>query len=154
MNTIEAIKGALEPKLMEEDIFLVDIQLSPNNKMQVFLDTDEGITIDKCARVSRYLNTYIEQEQLLGDNYSLDVSSPGIEQPLKLVRQYKKNIGRKIAIRLLDGSDKKGILKKVTEDNITIEQENKIKDFKKKVFETIIAFGDIQNTKVLVTFKL
>ena len=87
-----------------ETIFPVEIKISPSNDIKVFLDADDGITIEKCTSVNKALYKYIEESELFpGGNFSLEVSSPGVDEPLKLYRQYKKNIGRKVEVVLNDG---------------------------------------------------
>src|SRR5664279_3285374 len=103
-------------------IFPVEIKISPANDIKVFLDADDGITIEKCTKVNKALYKYIEESGLFPDgNFSLEVSSPGIDEPLKLFRQYKKNIGRKIEVVMHDGSRAEGKLVNINPDEIVIE---------------------------------
>src|SRR6185312_12920485 len=100
-------------------VFPVGIKISPANDIKVYLDADDGITIENCTSVNKALYKYIEESGLFsGGNFSLEVSSPGIDEPLKLHRQYKKNIGRKIEVMLNDGSRIEGTLVKVSDDEI------------------------------------
>ncbi|MGH2564958.1 MAG: ribosome maturation factor, partial [Ginsengibacter sp.] len=86
-------------------IFPVEIKISPGNDIKVFLDADDGITIEKCSSINKALYKYIEASGWFPNgNFSLEVSSPGIEEPLKLHRQYKKNIGRKIEVLMTDNT--------------------------------------------------
>ncbi len=84
-------------------------------------------------------------------DFSLEVSSPGIDEPLKLLRQYKKNIGRNVEVITNDEAVKEGLLKEVTDEAITIEQEEG-KGKKAVIVNTIISFADIKQTKVLIKF--
>ncbi len=98
-QTIEAL--AL-PILASIDAFLVDIQIVPNTKraiIQVYIDTDRGITIDQCATISRELSSAIDLQNIVQGSYVLQVSSPGLEKPLRLLRQYQKNLGRNYKVR-------------------------------------------------------
>jgi ribosome maturation factor RimP len=82
-------------KLIEksDDTFLVEVKMTPGNQVTVLLDADKGITIEKCTSINKALYKYMEESGLFEDgNFSLEVSSPGIDKPLKLHRQYKKNI--------------------------------------------------------------
>jgi ribosome maturation factor RimP len=80
-----------------EDIFLVDLKITPGNQITVLLDADNGITIEKCTVINKALYKFIEESGFFPDgNFSLEVSSPGVGKPLKLLRQYKKNIGRRL----------------------------------------------------------
>lgn len=136
----------------DEEVFLVETKVYPGNNIKVFLDADKGITIEKCARLNRLLYKKIEENSLFEDgNFSLEVSSPGLGEPLKLLRQYKKNTGRTIEILLDDESKKQGKLVAVTDNEIIIEQkEGKGKNTTNT--ETTILFNHIKHTKVLVTF--
>ena len=120
----DKIKAYLEPKLEAEDCFLVDLKHLPGNKLMVYLDKDSGITISKCVEFSRYLRHYLEEEALLGDNYSLEVSSPGADQPLKLHRQYVKNIGKELNVLLNNGITKTGKLVAVGDNDIEINEQS------------------------------
>jgi ribosome maturation factor RimP len=133
------------------NLFLVEIKSAPGNKITVLLDGDQGITIDDCTRVSKALYKFIEETGLLGDKFSLEVSSPGVDKPLKLLRQYNKNIGRKVEVVLQDGTRQEGILAGVTETEITLEE--KTGKGSKTIIKTItILFNQIKHTKVLITF--
>jgi len=133
-------------------IFPVEIKISPLNDIKVFLDADDGITIEKCTKVNRALYKYIEESGLFPDgNFSLEVSSPGVDEPLKLNRQYKKNIGRRIEILLIDGTKAEGKLLEVTDNEIIIEDRTG-KGNKTTVKTTTILFNQIKQTKVLITF--
>ena len=77
-----------------ENIFKVGVKINAGNNVVILLDADDGITIEKCTQVNKALYKYIEETELFpGGNFSLEVSSPGVDEPLKLHRQYKKNIG-------------------------------------------------------------
>ncbi len=135
-----------------EDVFLVEVKVIPGNNIKVFLDADNGITIEKCIKVNRTLYNQIEESELFPNNdFSLEVSSPGVEEPLKLHRQYKKNIGRTVEVTMNDETKKEGKLTVVSEDEIIIEQ--KAGEGKRSVIQTTnILFNQVKHTKVLVTF--
>lgn len=153
----EKITGLLEQKFQEEefaDCFLVEISLN-HSKLNVFIDADSGITFQKCQRISRYLESFIDEEGWLGEKYILEVSSPGIGRPLELKRQYKKNIGRKVEVSLKEGKAKIGQLIAVEENAISIEYKVRIKEGKKKRTEIIqdtIPYEAIKKTIVKITF--
>ena len=107
-------------------VFPVEIKISPANDIKVFLDADDGITIEKCTSVNKALYKYIEESGLFPDgNFSLEVSSPGVDEPLKLHRQYKKNIGRKVEVVMNDGTKIEGKLLSVNDDEIIIEEKTR-----------------------------
>ena len=136
----------------ETDIFLVEIRIKPTNNVKVFLDGDQGISIEKCVQYNRALYKKLEESGLFPDgDFSLEVSSPGLDEPLKLFRQYKKNIGRQVELVLQDGSKKEGKLMEVTEDGIIVE-ETKGKNKKKEVISHTFLFDNIKATKIQVVF--
>ncbi len=102
MNINEKIIELTIPVLESINAFLVDLHILHGKKgktIQLNIDTDDGITLDQCAEINRKLGTIIEQSQIIEGSYVLQVSSPGLKKPLKLLRQYKKNIGRKYKVR-------------------------------------------------------
>ena len=135
-----------------EDIFLVEVKVIPGNNIKVFLDADNGITIDKCIKINRALYNQIEASNIFPNgDFSLEVSSPGVDEPLKLHRQYKKNIGRTIEVTMNDGTKKEGKLTGVNDDEVIIEERSG--QGKKTVIKTTnILFNQVKHTKVLVTF--
>jgi ribosome maturation factor RimP len=152
------IEALLNEKFAEEgfaDCFLVDMELSKNNKLEVFIDSDSGMTFAKCQQISRFLEQFIDEGQWLGEQYTLEVSSPGVSRPLKFLRQYQKNINRSITVMRKDGSSQEGKLNAVTDEAITIEAKVVIKEGNKKraeVASIIIPFAEIKETKVNITF--
>ena len=118
----EKIVDWVKPKLDEESLFLVEVKCLPSNKIQLFIDGDENVTIDHCARVSRFLESYLDTEDGVPSNYNLEVSSPGMTRPLKVPRQYRKRIGRDLELITKDGNTFKARLLKAEEDFITVEK--------------------------------
>ncbi|MEP2027027.1 MAG: ribosome maturation factor RimP [Reichenbachiella sp.] len=138
----------------QEDLFLVDIIKKGNDrsgKLIVLLDGDQGITIEKCSEVSRAVSHFIDEEIELNEPLTLEVSSAGLDHPLKLNRQYVKNIGKNVKVTLNDKTLVEGQLKKVEDSSIELEI---VIDKKKKTTETkVVNFEDISKTIVLVSFK-
>lgn len=97
MITTEIIQNLVDEKLEGTSIYAVDITVSPGNVIKVELDGDEGISIDDCVLVSRHIEGGFDREQ---EDFELKVMSAGIGEPLKVDRQYHKNIGREVDIRL------------------------------------------------------
>ncbi len=132
--------------------FLVEVKITPVNNVKVYIDADEGVTIDKLAAVNRALYKKLEESGLFTtDDFSLEVSSPGVEEPLKMLRQYRKNIGRKVEVVQADGVRKEGTLLQANETGITIEEETG-KNKHKLLIQTTISFRQIKHTKVCVRF--
>ena len=148
---IETVQKLLHP-LLTDDVFLVDIKIKPINNIKIYLDADSGLAIEKCIKINRALYKAIEEGGYFPDgDYSLEVSSPGIDEPLKLYRQYVKNIGRNLEVQMNDGSKQEGKLIAVNEQEIIIEfTEGKNK--KAVVKQIAIAFPEIKQAIVLIKF--
>ena len=148
---IQAVTKMLKP-LLQDDIFLVSIRIKPTNNFKIFLDADSGLGIEKCIKINRALYRQMEELGMYPDgDFSLEVSSPGIGEPLKLLRQYKKNIGRFVEVTKTDDTKLEGKLLEATDDAVTIEQEEG-KGKKAVVKNTVIGFDDIKQTVVQVKF--
>ncbi len=148
---IQAVEKLIGP-LLEGDVFLVSIKIKPTNNIKIYLDADGGLGIEKCIRINRALYKIMEEKAMYPDgDFSLEVSSPGIDEPLKLLRQYKKNIGRNVEVITSEDLKKEGRLTAATEENIRIEYTiGKGKKAETKTEE--ISFGNIKQTTVLVKF--
>jgi len=150
-NQIETVQKLLQP-LLTDDIFLVEIKIKPINNIKIFLDADSGLGIEKCIKINRALYKVMEELAIYPDgDFSLEVSSPGIDEPLKLHRQYVKNIGREVEITLNDDSKQIGKLIAVTEDQLEIEY-TEGKNKKAVLKQLAIAFTDIKQVKVQIKF--
>ncbi len=135
------------------DCFLLDVVYKPPKKIIVFLDADEGVTLRKCQRISRRLEEKLDQDPDLMDNYLLEVSSGGVERPLKLVRQYPKHIGRTLLVELMDGTRLEGELLEVHEQSILLNQIIRERG-KKNVNEAIeVAISEINKSIIKIRFK-
>jgi len=152
-ETIKAVESMVQALLADQtDYFLVDIRIKPTNNIKVFLDGDKGISIETCVRYNRALYKKLEESVLFpGGDFSLEVSSPGLDEPLKLLRQYKKNVGRQVELVLQDGTKKEGRLVEVSEDGVIVE-ETKGKNKKKEVISHTFLFDNIKTTKIQVVF--
>lgn len=140
--------------LLAEDpgYFLVEVKITPGNNIKVFLDADGGVSIDKCVKYNRALYKQLEAGNLFpGADFSLEVSSPGLDEPLKLKRQYIKNTGRQVEVVLLDGSKIEGKLTGADDNGIRVE-EVKGKNKKKELLEHNIPFDNIKTTKIQIQF--
>lgn len=150
IKAIEALTG----KIIEgdNDIFLVSIRIKPTNNFKIYLDADGGLSIEKCIKINRALYKAIEEQGWYPNgDFSLEVSSPGVDEPLKMLRQYKKNVGRKLEVILKDDTKKEGKLTSVDESNIQIEY-TEGKNKKAVTHSVAIAFSDIKQATVLVSF--
>lgn len=140
--------------------FLVDIRIKPTNNVKVFLDGDQGITIEKCISVNRALYKKLEESLLFPDgDFSLEISSPGLDEPLKLYRQYVKNTGRLVEVLLKEGQKLEGKLLEVNEQGIVIEEirgknqhGHRSAGKKKEVLQHNLLFDHIKSTKLQIVF--
>lgn len=150
-SVIEQLRVKIEALIKGSDLFLVELKIKPTNNIKVFLDGDNGITIEAIAQVNRALYKQIEESKLFpDDDFSLEVSSAGVDVPLQFLRQYHKNIGRKVEVTLNDDTVMIGVLKEATEDYIILEiQQGK----KKETTEYKIIATNIKKTIVQITFR-
>ncbi len=150
---VGTIQEMVEQILAEEPVyFLVSVKIKPTNNVKVYVDGDEGITIEKCIQINRALYKQLESSGLFpGNDFSLEVSSPGLDEPLVLHRQYKKNIGRLIEVQLPEGPVIAGKLLAVNDEAIEVE-ETKGKNKKKETIHHTFTFAQIKQVKVQIVF--
>ncbi|MFC2133496.1 ribosome maturation factor RimP [Bacteroidota bacterium] len=143
------IFAKFEEVIKLQGFLLVDIVFRGDNKniiIEVFIDSEKGVNVSQCADISRSLNTLIEEENLIESNYRLDVSSPGVDRPLKYLVQYPKHINRKFEISFSEGEETGkfvGKLIKIEDDNLY---------FSEGKNERIVNFSNIQKANVLISF--
>ena len=136
----------------EPGIFLVEIRIKPTNNVKVFLDADTGMSLDKLIHYNRKLYRDLEESVFFpGNDFSLEVSSPGLDEPLRLHRQYLKNVGRPVEVIRLDGVKNEGKLVNVSDTDIVIEEE-KGKGKKKELVQHTVPFSEIKATRVQIKF--
>lgn len=149
-SIIQQITEKTEALIEGSTLFVVEIKIKPTNNIKIFLDGDTGVTIDAVSKVNKALYKQLEEEALFPDgDFSLEVSSAGVDQPLKFLRQYKKNIGRKIEVTLNDEQIRLGTLTEVNEEGIQLEETI---GKKKETQVTGIPFQDIKTTVVQISF--
>jgi len=148
----EQLKVYIEEAIADTNLFIVEIKGIAVKRAMVLLDGDEGVKIEDCARVSRHINQKMEEDGLEEALISLEVSSPGVDFPLKFERQYPQHVGRTLAIKLLDGKEIEGKL--ISIDGAVIAVEEKIKEKGKKVSlnNISLALSEIAEAKIKVTF--
>jgi ribosome maturation factor RimP len=150
---VQAIEKIVQGLLANDPgYFLVEIKIKPTNNIKVYVDGDKGITIEKCIALNRALYKILEEMNLYpGGDFSLEVSSPGLDEPLKLYRQYQKNVGRPVEVILKDGIKVEGKMIEVHEEAIVVE-ETKGKNKKKEVLLHNFPFDIIKSTKIQTVF--
>ncbi len=141
---------ALSSLESDPEIFLVEIRITPGNNIKVFADADNGMSIEKCASLNRLIYKQLEESGMFPEgNFSLEVSSPGLDEPLKIFRQYQKNVGRNVEAVLADGTKREGRLIAVEEKEIVIEE---ARGKKKEVVRHNLLLDNIKTTKIQVVF--
>lgn len=150
---IQVITGMVQELLQQDpDCFLVDCWIKPTNNIRVALDADGGLPIEKCVSLNRKLYKKIEEAALYPEgDFSLEVSSPGLDEPLKMHRQYVKNISRHVEVLQLDGQLTEGVLTAVNENDIEVTATIG-KNKKKEVVQHTIPFINIKSTKIQIKF--
>lgn len=146
------VLGLIKDKLEGTDKFLVDMHISRDNRISVAIDGDNGVTIDDCIELSRHIEKNLNRDE---EDFELNVASAGLDNPLKLHRQYVKNVGRFIAVTTTDGEKTTGKLLEVTDNDITILPDNTPRRKKQEPETdntTKISFDDIQTAKIIVKF--
>ncbi len=153
----ERVRKIVENVLGDGAIFLVSLNISRQNNIRVFLDGDNGVTIADCIKISRHIESHFDRDS---EDFDLEVSSVGVGEGLVHLRQYRKNVGRRLAIVTTEKERKKGTLVEVSDEGITIHQDKTEKGKKKrKVPEPdaeaplFLPFGQIEEAKVQVSFK-
>jgi ribosome maturation factor RimP len=155
MEIVDDIKNIVTRKLTDSTQFLVDVIVKGYKgpqKVLVVIDSDKGVTIDECANLSRELSKAFDETHLFPHSYMLEVSTPGLDQPLKLKRQYYKNLGRSIKVVSKDQRYFEGKLMEVTDELIRVEQEIGTGKSKEKTIAEV-PFSQIDKTFVLISFK-
>lgn len=151
----ELIKETVEEWLKDNDYFLVDVVFEDNDRIVVEIDHADGVWIDDCAELSRYVQEKLGEKL---DDYEMEVGSAGIGQPFKVMQQYVNHIGKEVEVLSADGKKTKGILKSVDGDNFVVSVMEKQKVEGKKRPETVevdkeFNASDVKYTKYLLNFK-
>ncbi|MGI4728567.1 MAG: ribosome assembly cofactor RimP [Janthinobacterium lividum] len=154
MSIEQQVKNLVEEKITDRpDLFLVDVKMHTNGSLIVLVDSDQGIGIQDCAAISRHVGFHLEENNVIEQAYNLEVSSPGVDFPLKSVRQFQKNVGRNLLLKLSDNSTKEGKLLSADEENIVIEEKTAVKGKKATFAEVQLPYHQLQEAIVLISFK-
>ena len=153
MITKDIVKDIVVSAMKESTIFLVDVKVGNANRISVTVDKPEGITIEECANISRSIESGLNRDT---EDFELEVSSPGLTEPFKVLEQYLKNCGRYVDVVKRDGQKVHGLLKYVDDNEITLEIKTKIREAGQKKAKTVlqtisIKFIDIKATRVAIT---
>ncbi|MFC7357938.1 ribosome assembly cofactor RimP [Jejudonia soesokkakensis] len=151
----ERVEELLQQALEENtSLFLIDLEITDANQIRVTLDGDEGVKVEDCIAVSRAIEHNLDREE---EDFSLEVMSAGVSEPLTIPRQYKKNVGRRLKIKTEEGETIEGELVQSTNDAITLQWKAREPKpvGKGKVTvqkEAVVPYQDIVEAKVMITF--
>ena len=153
MISKDIVKNIVLSVIGDSAIFVVDVKVAGGNKISVEVDKPEGITIEECVRISRAIESGLNRET---EDFDLEVSSPGLNEPFKVMEQYRKNCGRHVDVVKRDGKKISGLLQQTNDDGIILEVKTKIREAEQKrpktVMQTVaVRFSDIKSTKVTIT---
>lgn len=141
-KVLDIVKDVLEGS----DKYLVNMKITPDNRIFVDLDGDNGINIDDCIEVSRAIENSLDRDE---EDFELNVSSAGADSPLKMPRQYRRHVGRELGVQPFEGEYVEGTLAEAGDTHFTI----KIKGTKTMApKEYIFAYDDVKTAKVLIRF--
>ena len=141
------IESAVESAATDNDAFLVELELKPNNIIVAFVDSDNGLTIEQIKMINRQIESDLDRDV---EDFNLTVSSPDLNRPLKTWRQYKKNVGRYLKVKFNERQEE-GMLTKVEAKYLVLSVPNKKKSAPNTELE--IQFADIAEAKVAIRFK-
>lgn len=141
--------------LQGKDYFLVEVTISPDDRIVVEIDHKEGVWIEDCVELSRYIESRLNRDK---EDYELEVGSAGIGQPFKVLQQYINHVGNEVEVLTRDGRKLQGLLKEATKDNFTVTIQKKVKPEGAKrphmeAEDITLGYGDINYTKYLISFK-
>ncbi len=149
------VSQLVEEWLEGKDYFLVDVTVTPDNRIVVEIDHAEGVWIEDCVELSRFIESKLDREQ---EDFELEVGSAGIGQPFKVLQQYINHIGKEVEVLKADGKKQTGILKEADENHFIVTISKKVKQEGEKrpkmVDEDVtFAYDEIKYTKYLISFK-
>lgn len=144
--TVEERVQAIADEVVAEPLYLVDVVVrgqKGSRVVEIYVDSDEGLSVEQLAKVSREIGFLLESEDAIPGRYNLNVSSPGVDRPLTMLRQLRKNVGRNVSVSFNDNRKHiRGTLTDVGEDNFTIRAQNKE--------DNQLSFGDVKEVRVLL----
>lgn len=151
----EKVEQLLESALEKnKSLFLIDLNITDDNQIRIILDADTGVTVEDCINVSREIEHNLDREEW---DFSLEVMSAGLSEPLATPRQFKKNIGRKLAIKTKSGEKIEGEVLAANDDSCTLtwsaREPKPVGKGKVTVQkEAVFPYKDIMEAKVIITF--
>ncbi|EFZ38167.1 hypothetical protein HMPREF0663_10536 [Hoylesella oralis ATCC 33269] len=150
-----AVKKLVDEWLQNKDYFLVGVEISPDDKIVVEIDHADGVWIEDCVELSKYIESYLSRDE---EDYELEVGSAGLGQPFKVPQQYINFIGKEVEVLDADGVKVKGLLKSVdgNEFVVTVREKVKVEGKKRPVLQDVdhaYRMDEVKYTKYLISFK-
>lgn len=153
MTLQQEILNAVEARIAGTENYVVEVKVSPS-KITVVLDHPKSLSLDECVAVSRHLQDVFETTDVF-EKHELEVTSPGMEEPLKVLPQYIKRLRNRVSVLTFDGLKRTGILESADENGIVIAEEVTVKEGNRKtktLRPLVLSFSDIKETRVLFSF--
>lgn len=155
MISKDVIQQLVEEKIADTEYYIVDITVSASSHIRVEIDGDKGVNINDCIQISRHIEGHYDRDEI---DFELTVSSAGMDQPFKILRQYQRYVGRVVELKKTDGSKLKGKLISADEEKVVLEMEEKrkIEGKKKKqliIEQIVVPMEQVKETKVVISFK-
>lgn len=149
------VKSIVEQWLEDKDYFLVDVEVSPDDKIVVEIDHADGVWIEDCVELSRFIEAHLSRDE---EDYELEVGSAGLGQPFKVPQQYECFVGKEVEVLDGDGKKVKGVLKSVDGNTFVVTVSEKVKVEGKKRLQTMDVdhmydMDKVKYTKYLINFK-
>lgn len=155
MIDVTRVREIAETQMEGTDLFVIEVRVSPANEIGVTVDSDTQVGIDRCVELSRSIEGALDREQ---EDFELTVMSAGIGQPLKMLRQYRKLIGRPVEVILKDGGKIVGNLTDASDDSIVVEYEERVAVEGKKRKQLVttrreLSLDEVKSTCEYLDFK-
>lgn len=150
-----AVNQVVVEYLQDSELYLVDLKITQDNRVQIEIDAFKGVSLDDCIGLNRFIESKIDREI---EDYELEVSSAGLTEPFKVLKQYEKNLGKEVEVLTTEGKKMTGVISQVAEDQfgLTIEKSMKQEGAKRKTTvkeELLLSYKNIKTTKLIIRFK-
>jgi ribosome maturation factor RimP len=155
MISKDTVRSIVEEWLDGKEYFLVDIEISPDDRIVVEIDHADGVWIEDCVALSRYIEDHLSRDE---EDYELEVGSAGLGQPFKVPQQYHCFVGKDVEVLDADGKKYKGVLKSVDggDFTVTVEEKQKVEGKKRPQLVSVdhtFQMDTVKYTKYLINFK-
>ncbi|MEA4981777.1 MAG: ribosome assembly cofactor RimP [Paludibacter sp.] len=149
------VNQIIDEYLQDSELYLVDLKITQDNRVLIEIDAFKGVSLDDCIGLNRYIESKIDREI---EDYELEVSSAGLTEPFKVLKQYEKNIGKEVEVLTTEGKKMTGVISQVAEEQfgLTIEKNMKQEGAKRKTTvkeELLLSYKNIKTTKLIIRFK-